>query len=70
LYGAAENRLAKDLEYAGRYNLGEEVPIEHYVSYTERYKHASISTKGRGNLCPVYEKAYNHYHNRMKMGMP
>ena len=70
LYGAYENRLAKGFEYTAKYNLGGDVPFEYYESYRGRYKHKRISGKGRGRLRPMYDKAYNHYHNRMKMDMP
>ena len=70
LYGAYDNRLAKGFEYTARYNLGEEVPFEYYESYRGRYKHDRISNKSRGRLRGMYEKAYNHYHNRMSMEMP
>ncbi|MHC4539596.1 MAG: alginate lyase family protein, partial [Planctomycetota bacterium] len=39
-------------------------------SYRGRYKHHEISSKSRGRLRAMYEKAYNHYHNRMGMDMP
>ena len=70
LYGAHGNRLAKGFEYTAKYNLGGDVPFERYESYRGRYKHSKIADKGRGRLRPMYEKAYNHYHNRMKMDMP
>jgi len=70
LYAAYENRLAKGFEYTARYNLGGDVPFEYYESYRGRYKHKAISSKARGRLRPMYEKAYNHYHNRRKMDMP
>jgi len=70
LYGAYENRLAIGFEYTARYNLGSDVPFEYYESYRGRYKHKSISDKSRGRLRPMYEKVYNHYHNRMRMDMP
>jgi len=70
LYGAYENGLAKGFEYTAQYNLGGDVPFEYYESYRGRYKHNRISDKGRGRLRPMYEKVYNHYHNRMKMDMP
>jgi len=62
--------LAKGFEYTARYNLGEEVPFEYYESYRARYKHDTISAKSRGRLRGMYEKAYNHYHNRIGMNMP
>jgi len=70
LYGAYKSRLAKGFEYTAQYNLGSIVPFEYYESYRGRYKHKKISAKARGRLRPMYEKAYNHYHNRMKMDMP
>ena len=70
LYGAYDNRLAKGFEYTARYNLGEDVAFEYYESYRGRYKHHRISSKSRGRLRAMYEKAYNHYHNRMGIEMP
>lgn len=70
LYSAYENRLAKGFEYTAKYNLGSDVPFEYYESYKGRYEHNKISDKNRGRLRPMYEKTYNHYHNRMKMDMP
>lgn len=70
LYGAYANRLANGFEYTARYNLGEEVPFENYESYQGRYKHRQISNKSRGRLRGMYEKAYNHYRNRLGMDMP
>jgi hypothetical protein len=70
LYSAYQSRLAKGFEYTARYNQGEEVPFEYYESYQGKYKHHEISDKSRGNLRPMYEKAYNHYHNRMNMELP
>ncbi len=70
LYSAHSSRLAKGFEYTAKFNLGMDVPFEPYESYKGRYKHTKISTKGRGKLRPMYEKAYNHYHNRMGIQMP
>ena len=70
LYGAYDNRLAKGFEYTARYNQGHDVPFEIYESYRGRYKHQKISSKSRGRLRAMYEKTYNHYHNRMGMKMP
>ncbi len=70
LYGAHDNQLAKGFEYTAKYNLGQDVPFEPYVSYRGRYKHQKISSKSRGRLRAMYEKAYNHYHNRRGMAMP
>lgn len=70
LYGAADNRLALGFEYTAKYNLGESVPYETYISFNERYHYKTISDKARGRFRPIYEKVYNHYHNRMGMDMP
>jgi hypothetical protein len=70
LYKAYDNRLAKGFEYTARYNLGQDVPFEYYESYRGRYKHHQISDKSRGRLRAMYEKAYNHYHNRVGINMP
>jgi hypothetical protein len=70
LYSAYENRLAKGFEYTAKYNLGNDVPFEYYESYRGRYKHKKISDKSRGRLRPMYDKIYNHYHNRIEMDMP
>lgn len=70
LYGAHDSRLAKGFEYTAKYNLGHEVDFTYYESYRGRYKHRRISGKSRGRLRPMYEKAYNHYHNRVGFEMP
>lgn len=70
LYKAYDYLLAKGFEYTARYNVGEDVPFEYYESFRGRYKHHRISDKGRGRLRAMYERAYNHYHNRMGMDMP
>ena len=64
LYGALDNRLLKGFEYTAKYNLGFEVPYEPYESFQARYHYKSISSKSRGRLRPMYERVYNHYHNR------
>ena len=64
LYSAADNRLLKGFEYTAKYNLGHDVPYKPYKSVEGRYHYKSISTKARGRLRPMYEKVYNHYHNR------
>jgi hypothetical protein len=70
LYSAYGSRLAKGFEYTAKYNLGGDVPFAYYESYKGRYKHKQISDKARGRLRPMYEKAFNHYHNRIGMDMP
>ena len=70
LYSAFDNRLLKGFEYTAKYNLGNQVPYEPYTSFNDRYHYKSISNKGRGRLRPMYEKVYNHYHNRKNMELP
>lgn len=70
LYGAVDNRLALGYEYTAKYNLGESVPYEPYISYNGKYRNKTISSSKRGRFRPIYEKVYNHYHNRMGMEMP
>ena len=65
LYGTLDNRLLKGFEYTAKYNLGfDDVPYEPYESFEGRYHYKNISTKARGRLRPMYERVYNHYHNR------
>jgi len=63
-YGAFDNRLLKGFEYTAKYNLGHEVPYKPYRSVEGRYHYKSISDDSRGRLRAMYEKVYNHYHNR------
>lgn len=70
LYGALDNRLLKGFEYTAKYNLGNEVPYEPYKSFEERYHYKKISDKARGRLRPMYEKVFNHYHNRKGLEAP
>jgi len=65
LYGAMEDRLLLGFEYTAKYNLGFDVPYEPYRSYEGRYHYKSISDDSRGRLSPMYQKVFNHYHNRM-----
>ena len=70
LYGAYDHRLANGFEYTAKYNLGHDVPFEYYESFEGGYKHNTISDRGRGGFRAMYEKAYNHYHNRVGLAMP
>jgi hypothetical protein len=70
LYGALDNRLLLGFEYTAKYNLGFEVPYESYKSFEGRYHYKAISRDGRGRLRPMYEKVYNHYHNRKGLAAP
>ena len=70
LYGANDNLLLKGFEYTARYNLGFEVPYEPYRSVDGRYFYEEISDSGRGRLQPIFEKVFNHYHNRKGLDAP
>lgn len=70
LYGALDNRLLKGFEYTARYNLGHDVPYEPYRSYQGRYHYPRISADSRGRFRPMYERVYNHYHNRKGLDAP
>ena len=65
LYGALDNRLLLGFEYTAKYNLGFDVPYEPYRSFEERYFYKEIARDSRGRLRPMYDKIYNHYHNRL-----
>lgn len=70
LYGALDNRLLKGFEYTAKYNLGNEVPYEPYKSLEGRYHYKKISDDSRGRFRPMYERVYNHYHNRLELEAP
>jgi len=70
LYGAFDNRLALGFEYTAKYNLGHEVPYEPYRSHEGRYHYKRISDDARGRFSSIYERVFNHYHNRKDMEMP
>ena len=64
LYGALDNRLLKGFEYTAKHNLGHKVPYEPYESIDGRYLYKKLSNNSRGRLRPMYQRVYNHYHNR------
>ena len=70
LYSAFDNRLLKGFEYTAKYNLGFDVPYKPYLSVERRYYYPQISDDSRGRIRPIYEKIYNHYHNRMNLDAP
>lgn len=70
LYGEADNRLLKGFEYTAKYNLGFKVPYRRYKSFEGRYDYKKISKDSRGRLRPMYEKVFNHYHNRKGLDAP
>ncbi|MEP3477725.1 MAG: alginate lyase family protein [Fuerstiella sp.] len=64
LYSALDNRLLRGFEYTATYNLGFDVPYEPYKSVEGRYHYKQLSNDSRGRLRPMYERVFNHYHNR------
>ena len=70
LYDALNNRLLMGFEYTAKYNLGHEVPYEPYRSFEGRYHYKAISDNSRGRFRPMYERVFNHYHNRKELEAP
>ena len=71
LYAAYNSRLALGYEYTSKYMLGEEVKYVKYTTFQGKQVFGdNISAVGRGNFSPIYERAYHHYHDRLKMEMP
>lgn len=70
-YSLYDNRLAKGFEYTAKFMLGEEVPYTQYKTWYGKYIYGDeISQTGRGQLNPIYELPYHHYHNRKGLEMP
>ena len=65
LFGALDNRLLLGFEYTAKYNLGFDVAYQPYRSFEGRYFYEELSSDSRGGLRPMYDKVYNHFHNRM-----
>ena len=70
LYRALDNRLRLGFEYTAKYNLGEKVPYERFLSYKGRYDYEHISDDSRGRLRPMYEKVLRHYQHRLGIESP
>ncbi|MEJ6560454.1 MAG: hypothetical protein QNL71_05265, partial [Akkermansiaceae bacterium] len=70
LYSASDSRLAVGFEYTAKYNLGEDVPYERFISVEGRYDYSKISRRGRGRFRPIYERILNHYTGRVGREMP
>jgi hypothetical protein len=68
LYGAEGNRLLRAFEYTAAYNLGGEVEFHPDLDRTGKYRHQVISP--RGQLRPVYEQIFAHYHVRRGLPAP
>ena len=62
--------MLKGFEYTAKYNLGHEVPYVPYRSFEGRYHYKKISDNSRGRLRPMYERVFNHYHNRKGLDAP
>jgi hypothetical protein len=56
-----DNRLYKGYELTAKYNLGESISCPDV---------GGVSSQYRGEYAPIWEIAYNHYHNRKGMDMP
>ncbi|MGO4422716.1 alginate lyase family protein, partial [Streptomyces sp. MCAF7] len=61
LWGYDDHRILANVEYAARYNLGDDVPFAPDLDRTGKYIKTTVSEKVRGALPPVYEMAYAHY---------
>ncbi|KAB8162032.1 cell wall anchor protein [Streptomyces sp. 3MP-14] len=74
LYGADGNRFLKACEYVARYNLGNDVPFTPYQWGTGQNcaprEHTVISSAGRGQVRPVWERVYHHYAGRRGLATP
>lgn len=71
LYSAYDNRLAKAYEYTAKYMSGEDVPYVQYTNYRgQKVFGTAIGSGGRGRFSNIYERAYNHYHNRKGLELP
>ena len=62
--------MLKGFEYTAKYNLGFDVPYLTYESFEGRYHYKQISSDDRGRLRAMYERVYNHYHNRKGLDAP
>lgn len=69
LYSYSSNRFLKGAEYVARYNSGNTVPYTTYDN-CDNVNQTVISNIGRGQERPAWERAYNHYVNRLGMSAP
>lgn len=74
LYSYADNRFMYAAEYVAGYNNGVEMPFELYEWGTggkgAYSSHSVVSNAGRGEMRPIWNMIYNHYHNRLGYEMP
>ena len=61
LYGFDGNRILANVEYAARYNLGDDVPFIPDLDRTGKYIKTAVSDKAAAPCRPIYEMAYAHY---------
>lgn len=52
--------MGNSLEYAFKYNVGEDVPFTTYVNSVHG-THTEISSQDRGDIRPISELVYAHY---------
>ncbi|WP_028610082.1 RICIN domain-containing protein [Paenibacillus harenae] len=62
LYEYSNRLILKGFEYTAKYNNGGTVPFTPVWTYDWRNEPV-ISESGRGQMRPVYEMVWNHYHN-------
>ncbi|WP_369265628.1 alginate lyase family protein [Streptomyces sp. R35] len=61
LWGHDDHHILANVEYAARYNLGNDVPFTPDLDRTGKYIKKTVSATGRGTMPPIYEMAYAHY---------
>ena len=62
LYEYSNRLLLKGFEYTAKYNNGGTVPFTPLYTFDWRNEPA-VSESGRGQMRPIYEMVWNHYHN-------
>ncbi len=71
LWGVLDNRLLKGFEYTAKYNLGYDVPFTTWIDCTGLYNYwTEPGAMSRGKLWDIYQKPYEHYHERKGLAMP
>lgn len=74
LYSWGQNRFMYAAEYVAGYNNGIEMPFELYEwgkgGKGEYASNSVVSNAGRGEMRPIWNMIYNHYHNRLGYEMP
>lgn len=74
LYAWLDNRFMAAAEYCAKYNIGEDVPFTTYQwrngTNAALQTQTQISSASRGQIRPIWEMIYNHYHNRMGFDVP